>query len=47
MGRWIDGEAGETEGLCPPHVRYAVRNPLHRFAVPLPIAARRGGDGEP
>src|SRR5690606_11370105 len=38
MGRWLDGGAGETEGLCPPHDRACCRQPLHRFAVPLPIA---------
>ena len=45
--RWGGGAArlgAVTERLFPTHDRYAV-SPLHRFAVPLPIAARRGGDG--
>ena len=45
MGRWIGGEADETEGLFPPRGPEAL--PLHRFAVPLPIREReRGGDLE-
>jgi len=48
MGRWIDGKAGETEGLCPTHDREAAENPstilrLRLRMVPLPIRKRRTG----
>ena len=44
MGRWIGGEADETEGFWKqaPRVR---QEPLHHFVVPLPIRkGERGGD---
>ncbi|MND89139.1 hypothetical protein D3C77_470350 [compost metagenome] len=42
MGRWIDGEAGETEGATR---RSMSSRPLHHYVVPLPIkwgGKRRG-----
>ena len=37
MGRWIDGEAGETEGLAASgSVALQRKEPFHRFAVPSP-----------
>jgi len=41
MGRWIGGEADETEGFLKQLRSAKSAEPLHRFAVPLPIC-----DGE-
>ena len=48
MGRWIGGEADETEGLVPPHDRNAAGSPSTTLrVVPLPIRkGERGGDSD-
>ena len=45
MGRWIDGEAGETEGLYPPRGRDTAASPSTASRSPSPFASgERGGD---